>query len=321
MKKLYFFILASLFFNNDPISLVYNLKTRRAFRLGGAASSIIKKESLWLLSVIPIIYKRSRHIETNIFDSNLNVVPVDVCEERKVGGSIFNLRYIHKKKLWFEITAGAESEHALSCGTIALNKTVRGIDDLVFSLGYNVFPTEKIQITGYVIGGIPINRKLTTDEVFDTFVGTRFYALGAGAEFSYTFVSTLKETFAVLAQTRFLHFFSRRWTPILPCSAILQPGNVTDMLVAGQYRKKRNIFELGYDSTFFTNQAILLTTGIVTTDKFIRNSFYLNIAHLFKKFPIFKENSVLFGGGFYVASVNRYETKISSYWLNFTLIF
>ena|SRR3990167_2257542 len=317
-------LLSALFFEIMPISLVYNLKTRRIFSFGGGAASAVsplaKKEAIWLLSIVPIVYKRKRHIVTNILNKNLTVIPIDVCEKRVIGGSIFNLRYIYKKSLWFEMTTGYEKERAISCGTINLDETRRGMDDFVVSAGYNIFPNKDIQIAPYIIGGVPINRALTSEELFDTFVGTRFYGLGAGGEFAYSFVNSLKTTFAGILQLRSIHFFPKKWTPVLPCSATLNPGNVTDFLISAQYRKKKTLIEVGFDSTFFTNQAILLTTGSIDTDRFTRQSFYVNFGHLFTKFP-FIPKPVLLGAGFYVAGSERFDTKISSYWLNFTVIF
>jgi hypothetical protein len=317
--KYVFFTLILIFVKNHSVTLAYNLKTRRIFVVGNAFT---KKESVFFASAVPIIFKRSRHIVTNSFDPDLNIVPVDVCEKRKVGGSLFNLRYIYKKSIWAEFTTAAGSEHAISTGTTNLNERRRGWDDLVFSTGINIFPQKNIQITPYLIGGIPSKRTVTIVDIFDTFIGTRFFALGAGTEFAYSFFEDIKESFALLAQTRLIHFFTRRWTPLLPCSALLKPGNVTDFLIGFQYRKKRTILETGYDATLFSGQGILLrTSSSVRTDPFVRNSFYLNFAHLFKKFPLFGENKVLLGGGFFVSHAERFDTKSQSYWINFTLIF
>jgi len=323
IKKALLFL--TLFIEISPISLVYNLKTRRIFFFGGSAaagalSPLAKKKSIWLLSIIPIVYKRKRHIVTDILDRNLHVIPIDVFEKRVIRGSIFNLRYIYKRSFWFEVTTGAEKERAISCGTINSDITRKGVDDIVVSTGYNIFPNKDTQFTPYIIGGVPVNRSLTSEELFDTFVGTRFYGLGAGGEFAYSFVNSLKTTFAGLLQLRSIHFFPKKWTPVLPCSATLNPGNVTDFLIAAQYRKKKTLVEVGFDSTFFTNQAIWLKTGSLETDKFVRQSFYANFGHLFTKFP-FIPKPVLLGAGFYVAELKRFDTKISSFWVNFTVIF
>lgn len=318
MKKYIIFILLT--FEILPISLVYNLKTRRIFTLGGSAVLQNQKDSRVLFTAVPILYKRESHIETEILDANLNKIFVDICEKRKISGSVFNLRYIYKRKFWAEFTTGYEKEHAITKGTINLDKSVKSFDDLVFSTGYNVFPTKKDQVTGYVIGGIPTTKSVTTDERFDTFVGTRFYGLGFGLEYAHAFVDRLEKSFAVIAQTRFLHFFKRGWAPILPCSATIDPGNVTDFLIAAQYRKMKNIIEVGYDTTFFTNQAIYLKSGALPNESASRQSFYMNFAHFCKRVPLIP-NQMLVGGGFYRAYTKRYNTKTASYWLNFTVIF
>ncbi|OGB84749.1 hypothetical protein A3F66_01150 [candidate division TM6 bacterium RIFCSPHIGHO2_12_FULL_32_22] len=324
IKKTILFL--TIFFELMPISLVYNLKIRRVFFFGGSiAGDFFRKidkghNSVWLLSAVPMVYKRNRHVVTDILDKDLNLVPVDVCEKNVLGGSIFSLSYLYKKSFWFQLTTAYEADKVTSCGTFNFTKKKKGMDDFITSVGYNIFPTKDLQIVPYIINGIPINRKLDSDERFDNFIGTRYYGLGAGTEFIYSFVNRDETNLNGVLVARSVHFFPRRWTPVLPCSVTVQPGNVTDFLIAGQYRKKNSIVEAGYDATFFTNQATLLTTGSIDEPRSIRQSFYANFAHLITKVPVIP-SPVMFSVGFFVASLKQYDTKISSFWTSFTILF
>jgi len=315
LKKLFGVALFTCAMQLHAISLVYNLKIRRSFAAGHGIAAIAAdhdKEGIWLVTALPIAYWRSREIVED-------TTKTDVLDKRITVGSVFNLRYVYKQALWLEATTAVETERAALRGTTNADICRTGFDDLVLSGGYNMFPTENSQLVVYLIGGFPLYNKLTALETFDTLVGTRFCSIGAGSEFSYSFVRTDEQSFNGIMQVRFIHFFNRNWFPILPKNATLQPGNITDLLLACQYRKKHTMLEVGYDITFFTNQAAL-STEVVKTNAFARNSCYVSINHLCKKFPVIP-TPVVVGAGLNIGRLNRFDTKITIAWLNFTTFF
>lgn len=292
------------------ITLVYSMKIRRVF--SGVRQALGKDDkTVWALSVLPIAYARSRHIVT--------AVPVvNVCDKRLLFGSIFNLRCMPSDSSWFEFTTAFENEHGTTKGTVKTSHSRTGLDDIVLSAGYNIFPTPQAQIVFYAIAGFPTRWKVTTDDTFGTFVGTRFLSVGAGSEFSYTFIRSPERLFATVAQVRYIHFFDRSWDPILPCCSTIQPGDTVDLLVAATYREKREIFETGYNPTFFLNQAVTTpAAGKVRTDTFVRQGGYITYSHVFEQLA----HPILLGAGFAFNRASFLETRIYSGWLNFTIVF
>jgi hypothetical protein len=103
---------------------------------------------------------------------------------------------------------------------------------------------------------------------------------------------------------------------------VLQPGNVTDVCAIMQYREKKNLIELGYNPTFFTNQAVLLPAQTVRNSNFVRNSFYVNLSHLFKESLLLKKPGAL-TAGFSIArsEAEAFNAKITVIWIGVTLLF
>ena len=294
-----------------PTTLVYSMRIRRLFNI----ADLLKQErrSFFIGSIVPIFYMRSRHIEDERFK-------VDVCEKTRMGGSLFNLHYSNKHNWWVEITTGLEHEHSRFKGSSNISAARTGFDDFVFSGGLSVFPCEHGQIVFYGIGGVPSRKKITAQEAQNTLVGTRFNSLGFGSEFSYEFIWSLKRSLIGIAQVRFLHFFERRWFPILPCNALIVPGNITDLLLSLHYREKRHVFEIGYNPTFFSQQAVKLITETIETKTFVRNSFYLDYAYIFSKSLLLKKPLIL-GGGFSVSKAKKFDSKVFSCYLSISLVF
>lgn len=295
----------------NAISLVYSLKIRRLFSLSAAVSK--QDKSKLVASAVPIIYKRDSHIIDNCLGINIK-------EKRLIGGSIFNLRYVSKKLWWMEITSGIEKESLKSCGTVNFKTSKTGLDDIILSGGYNFIINDKTQFVLYGLSGFPVTRKITKLETYDALVGTRFFSLGAGAEFSYGIIDTLEKSLIAIAQCRFIHFFDRKWFPILPKDAKIQPGNVTDLLFTLQYRKRKNIFEVGYNPTFFTNEAVILKTQTIKGESFIRDSGYITYSRLFKKLPGLQLPGII-GFGLSVGNSQEFNTKIFASWLNLSVMF
>ena len=94
--KIFLIIIILIVPDLSATSLVYNMKIRRIFNV----SAFLGKEpkSTVLLSIVPIIYKRDRHIVNN------DLAPLDICEKRISSGSLLNLRYVPSQNWWAEVT-------------------------------------------------------------------------------------------------------------------------------------------------------------------------------------------------------------------------
>lgn len=298
-------------------SLIYNMKIRRVFRTNDAVTiaKVLGKESasIWLASGVPIFAQRNRHIVDQAKE-------IDVCQKSTAGGVIFNMRHVSEKAWWAEITTAVEREQSHERGTVVRDCARTGMDDIVMAAGYNFFPSQTTQVVLYGIGGVPTRLALNAYEQFDTLVGTRFFSVGGGMELSNSFISGLKQSLTAIAQVRCIHFFNRYWHPVLPRGSKIQPGNVTDFLLSMQYRKKRTVFEIGYNVTFFNNQAVLLSSGPVKSDMFLRQSGYFSIAHLCKKVRIF-DKALLVGAGCAFSRAQKFDTQSASCWANVSVIF
>jgi len=294
-------------------TLVYNMKIRRAFAAGALLHIKTTKRYEWLLTALPIYYQRTRTLTAQ-------QVPGTVCEHTKSGGSIFNARLLAPHHWWAEVTTGIEKQGSQYSGAINFHAARTGIDDIVAAVGKNFFfAHDNGQCVVYGIAGFPTRRKVTLDDQFDPLVGTRFFSLGGGGEISYSFIRTVQRALIGIIQTRFVHFFNRTWFPILPCDAHIQLGDLTDLVLLLQYHKYKNTIEVGYNPTFFTNQAVLLQTQTIKTDTFVRNSIFANYAHMFAQLPLIKLPGAL-GAGLTIGTSDLFDTKIFGCWLNITVL-
>lgn len=314
INRLFLIIFIHSYGSIQAVSLVYNMKIRRAFSTHVFEQIFPGKESFWLLTALPVVYNRSRHIVAPLTHQ-------DVYEKTFLAGPIFNIRFLAPHDWWLELTTGLENQTDHTCGTQTFKNSRTGFDDIVLTAGKNFFfYDDKGQVSLYAIGGFPTKYQVTAQETYETLVGTRFFGLGAGGEISYTFIRSLKQALAAIVQARCVHFFDRTWYPILPCGAKIQPGNLTDLFMILQYRHKVNIFEVGYNPTFFTNQAALLPTEKITSPNFARNSFYANFIHVFKKSLLLKKPGGI-GTGFNISRSKMFDTKIFAWWVNISLLF
>lgn len=230
------------------------------------------------------------------------------------------------KLWWLEVSTGLEKEKFSTSGTInhidtLVTNSKFGLDDLVFSAGLNAYPNKAWEFVIYGIGGIPIERKLTTQDQFDTLIGTRCYALGAGYEISYAFFNNLEQALTVMFQNRFLHFFGRNGYPILSSKqSEIHLGNVTDFLLALRYRYRRNVYETGANLTVLSQAYLKLHPGYLGTKAYTRESFYLTFTHICSRFPLVTQ-PVFLGVGGIMTYASRYHTKSFSVWCNFSIIF
>lgn len=313
-KKWYFVAVALLClpaYKLYGVTLVYNMKIRRAFNTSVLVGTAPKTEAL--LTGLPIFYIRDRHI----------VIPElrqDIEEKLVALGAIFNLRVVTPKFWWAELTTGIENQKVTSTGTNPFRISGTGMDDIILSAGKNFFVSDEIQVALYGLAGFPVKQDVSIEETQTTLVGTRFYGLGVGMELSYAFLRSLKRSVVGILQERFVHFFDRSWYPIFPRDAKIQPGNITDIFVILQYQEMMNVFEVGYNPTFFMNQAAIFQTGTVRSPNFVRNSFYVNYMYLFRGLPLFKVPGAL-GLGLNIGRSHLLDTKIISGWFNITWLF
>jgi len=303
----YIFFLLFITYKISAVTLVYNLRVRRIFNVPEVLERI---QSNIIFSAVPIFFHRTSDIETST-----NGI---VHEMRNAGGALLNLRYVPSKHGWVEITTGIEKDGGKFVGESPFNASRTGVDDVVLSGGYRHF-INSWQLVAYGLVGLPTRRIVTLCDRYGPLVGSRFYNIGAGGEVSYSFISERKRSLAAIGQVRSIHGFNRRWFPILPKEDIIQPGNGTDLFFSLQWREKRTVFEAGYDATIFSNQAIIKPTIKITTDTFVRHSWFARMAHGFKH-GLFNKPSVV-GAGFNVNTAQRFNAHAFVLWVYVTQLF
>lgn len=297
------------FIQTNAITFVYNLQLRRIFE----QMTSQEHKYHWLASAIPIIYARSRTID----DPNFNLF---VKEKRLSVGPLLNARYIPSRYWWFEFTTAFEKEHGSIEGTINFSRSKFGMDDIVLTGARVFYPIKNMQYVVYGLAGFPVNRKIDSFDAQETFIGTRFFGMGAGSELSYNFINNPKTSFMGLFQNRIVHFFSRNWFPILPEGSKIHPGDFIDLLFALRYRRGLNSIEMGFDQTFFINQGFTLPTRTIKTKEFARQIGYCNISHIVPKFPLLATPVVL-GAGIIVGYTKKFNAKLIIGSFNFTAVF
>lgn len=297
-------------------TLVYSMRIHRAFTQTAFLQNLnidLNKKVRLLSSLVPIIQNRKRHFVKPL-------TGVNVYDKRLIGGAIINGRVTIGKRWWIELTTALLSESAKDSGTVNFKASRTGLDDIVLAVGHHWYPSEKGQWIVYAMGGFPSKWDVTLQETFGTLVGTRFFSVGAGAEYSYSFFANPHHSFIGIAQFRFLHFFNRRWYPILPCDAEIQPGDTTDFLASLRYRQDLNTYEVGYNPTIFTNQAVLLPVGKDATGTFLSNGAYFNFSRLCKEVKLFKKPTIL-GGGCSMSRSKQFEARTYAAWLSLSVVF
>ena len=291
------------------VTLVYNMKVRRIF----VVSQVLERAKNRLLAtVVPIYFSRSR----KLFNERTGL---DGCEKRRAGGALFNFRYVPNKHWWFELTTGIETDHGTFTGTDPFHASRTGFDDIVLSGGYRHFWGKRCQLVAYGLAGFPARRKIELEDRHTPLVGTRLFNLGFGTEASYSFISEMKRSLAAIAQLRFIHGFNRSFFPIFPRDTTVQPGNATDLLFTMQYRKKRTIFEAGYNVTFFTNAALITPTETIKEASITRHSGFFSVSHGVFKGLFDKPN--VFGAGINGSRASSIDATTITAWVFFTVVF
>lgn len=310
-KKWLLLIIATYIPLSNAYTLVYNMRVRRAFNI---PPELLTPKKLILLSALPIYFGRRSHIVTQ-------TPAVDVHEKRNVVGSLFDVRYIPSRNWWVEATTGLEYDRCSFEGTDSFSASRIGFDDFLFTGGYRHFIGERTQLVAYGLAGLPAGRTLRKDDRFGPLVGSRFYGAGFGTEASYAFIEEKDHTLSGIIQQRFVHFFDRHWFPVLPPCDIIVPGNFTDLLVTLLYRKQVTVYELGFNPTFFTNQAVITPTGTRNTSESPRYGTYLNILHLIRGAIGSHHKPIIIGGGLNFSSSKTFHSKTFGAWFGVTVVF
>ena len=297
-------------------TLVYGMRVHRLFIQTALLEKIlpnqVEKKCQSIFSAVPIGQRRKRHFPDII--KNL-----EQFDKRLIGGSLFNLRCIIKKKWWLELTTGLLSESACESGANNFKATRTGFDDLLVAAGRNWYPDDKAQIVVQALVGFPTKRSVTLSDTFGPLVGTRLFSLGCGAEYSYAIKSTIEKSIIGIAQFRYLHFFNRNWFPILPCKATLIPGETVDFLFALRYRKNLHAFELGYNPTIFINQAVLLNQVKTKVGTFVSNGVYINYSQFCKRVR-FGKKPTIFGCGISASKSKQFNSKTVAAWISVSIV-
>lgn len=294
---------------NYAVTIVYNMRIRRAFNI---PHGLLKPKKFILLSALPIYFGRRSHI-TN------EQTYTDVHEKRNIVGSLFNVRCIPSRNWWAEVTTGLENDHSSFEGSDPFSASRTGFDDFLFSGGYRHFVGENTQLVIYGLAGLPAGRSVRLDDRYGPLVGSRFYGAGFGTEASYAFIDNEKRTLSGIVQQRFVHLFNRSWNPILPPYDLIEPGNFTDVLVTLQYRQDLTVYEAGYNVTIFTNQGVITPKVTVETNTFVRNAGYFNVLHLIRS--TVPHTPIAIGGGVNAGGTKQFKAKTFSVWFNLTIAF
>ncbi len=291
-------------------SLVYNLKIRRSFSEFGSFVKL-KKKFRYVLTSLPVFYYRKARFLIERTDD-------DILDKRHGGGSIFNFR-MPSKHWFFEATTAIHKESVVATGTQNFCASRAGFDDIVFAGGYNAFPIKDHQITVYGLAGFPTTRKLVQQDAQRPLVGTRFYGLGGGIEYSYSYINTPKRMLAGIIQGRVIHFFTREAELLLGNEGELQPGQTIDLLLSLRYRHKRTVLETGYNPTFFVNAAVILPNETISARTLIRHGGYISLVHLTKQ--KLGTAALAVGGGLVYNRIKELDSHNVIALLNFTVAF
>ena len=280
------------------VTLVYNLKIRRAFD----AHKILKnknKKIYFLTTLLPIMFWR------NIDD--LLVVNDFISQESSIYGLLGNFRMNLGKNWWTEVSTGLEHQTNKLIKNKKYTKGSRtGFDDILCSIGYDDFINQNAQYSAYLVTGIPTTQKRSLLDTYDTLIGTRFYSVGGGAEYSYAFLK--KEDFGLvgICQVRYLHFF-----PSDSDQKNIIPGDTYDLLLAVHRRKYNTVVEIGYEGTLFANQQIH-RPDFIKSPPFTKNGGYINMVYLVPE-NTFLKNPLAIGCG---ASAS-FSSYLHSFWRGF----
>jgi hypothetical protein len=215
-----------------------------------------------------------------------------IQQKRSNEGSLLNINYRIMPNWWLEGGTEFAHESYSNRGTSHIKNQRTGLDDIVFTSGYDYTYKKRYGITAYGLVGVPTLRKLSQKDIYGPVLGTRLFSTGAGLEFSYLPFKSVDNTVLLLFQSRCIHFYRREWAPVFSCDELFSPGNQTDLLWAINYKHKKMIYEFGYNITRITNQAL-----VSPEEKIIGSSYTYNGVYAIVSRPINASEPLLISGG------------------------
>lgn len=287
--------------------LVYNMRIRRVFFI----PFIVGNKSYTFLTGLPLFFARRSHIVTE-------TPAVDVYENRNMVGALFNARYSDALNWWIDVTTGLETNHTSFKGSDPFSASKTGLDDFLFTGGYTFAIGDRTELVIYGLGGLPAGRKVSKEDRYGPLIGSSFYSAGFGTEASHAFIHEKEQTLSFIIQQRFVHFFDRHWFPILPACDTIVPGNLTDILATVQYRRHTTAYEIGFNPTFFTNQAVKTPSITTKIPNSIRYGLYINSLHVFKS--TLEHKPIIIDGGFSFSTTQFFDTKTYNVWLGLSIV-
>ena len=297
----------------QSVTLVYNMRIRRAFVTSEVETTNNNNATNnFLTSVVPLIHTRKNDIEVDTIPNSL------VHENRRVVGSLLYGQYgSSSRHWWFDAATGIEKDNVKFTEGDPFKASRFGFDDVLLTSGYRYFKGDRTQIIGYGLAGFPTRQKVELTDRYGPLVGSRFYTIGCGGEYSHAFLHSQQRTLLGILQGRFVHGFKRSWHPILPKGDLVIPGNFSDILLVAQYRERRTIIQTGYDLTIYTNQGKQTSKGTTIINPFTFNSGFISISH--GKIEGFFDKPTYFGLGASIARSKKFNAK-TIYRLYFTIL-
>jgi len=154
-------------------------------------------------------------------------------------------------------------------------------DDLLFSAGYSPKTSEKMRFTYSGLVGLPLHKDRSLEQIQ---LGYGHYGLGGQMDGS--FVLAGNEHYKMHCAVRGIHFFPRSVVGELNNHERCFDynfGNVVDLLIAFQRKKKPHGIEIGYNPEFSFSAFIHPNLDdVVTQTNYILNSFYSAYDYSFK---------------------------------------
>ncbi|MGB8467623.1 MAG: hypothetical protein WCE21_01340 [Candidatus Babeliales bacterium] len=281
------------------------------------ASETSIPDATYAFTAFPTLYQSFRHLTVGMFNN-----PIDVQNNRSLFGSMLNFCYHDNKRNWWgEISVAPEKEFVSLKGTTSLSSSHFGLDDSLFTIGYDYYPCQDIEILPYLTGGIPGTRRISLRDIFEPLVGTRCYALAQGVELVANLLRWEKSKCDFIFQERLAHFFKRKYAPLLPEDAKFARGNQTDFLFTVQYGTSKHFLEIGYNPTFYTNQEVIVPfTPTIKSPGYITHSPYFIYLYTAERLPLLNCSGSIGLSG-WIVFANNPTFWANGLWLIFNLTF
>lgn len=238
------------------VSFVYNLRIAEITRRQ-AVKSVYAKPSIGVLNLINQNRKRTDHIRENVCGALASYIWVGEKAYFKIDTAYANVRQ-------------QKPDSFFSCSEP---------DDILFSVGYNWYLTDRFRYTISAKLGIP-----THDD--NIVRGLQFGTghVGLGGQFDCAVTLSQDRHNNIFAAARYIRYFpSIIFFPKNPKSYVFNIGNLVDLLVAYNTGFDTNRFEFGYNSSivFFPTIEPHLETPL--NQRYgVRSNFYGAFTKLFR---------------------------------------